>query len=244
MSPYKANILIAEDSQLFRTMLGDILIKEGFSVQLAVDGSDALNKITSPEARYDLLLLDIQMPNMDGLEMLEFIKSSRQQNLLPPTLIITSSTPDSQFLLKLRRLGASGYIIKSQPKSEIIFRVKSATRKGEEKIKDMRELCSVPIEYSVGNSFLAVKTFDFNKQGAYIATTVPAPVDTILNLKFTVPTIKRNFATRGKVIFHIKYDAIKKGTYPPGMGIKFLDLTDDDQTDIEKYLNFLFQKKQ
>jgi len=242
MANTELKVLIAEDSKMFSTMLSDILRKEGYKITTAIDGAEALDKLHADEISFDLLLLDIQMPNMDGIELLEKIKKDRTPKL-PPTLILTATNPDAQILYKLRELGAKGYIVKSQPANEILFRIKSLTTSGENRRRDMKELLSIPIEYSIGKSFISVKSFDFSKSGSYIATTNPSPVGDIIRIRFTIPTEKRKFEVRGKVMYQIKYDAVAKGSYPPGMGVKFMDIPPEDQNAIDKYLSFLQQKK-
>lgn len=68
----KASVLIVDDEQFLRQILGRIVSREGFAVEEAVDGKDALEKL---QARpYDFVISDIRMPNLDGIELLGRIK--------------------------------------------------------------------------------------------------------------------------------------------------------------------------
>ena len=64
-----ANILIAEDDQSMRQFLAMALERAGHSVKTAEDGKDALRTLLEDEAQFDLLLADIVMPGMDGIEL-------------------------------------------------------------------------------------------------------------------------------------------------------------------------------
>ncbi len=233
----RKKILLAEDSAFFRTMFGDALRKEGFEVETAVDGIEALSKLNSPDCRYNLFLLDLQMPNMSGTELLKKIKNEGSAIKIPTTLILTGTTPSSSQLSELRQLGVKGYIVKSQSEKDIIFRIKSSLDSKENIKKDKKELISIPVQYSKGNRFVNVSTFDFTQKGLYIATTNPVPVGDILQLKFNIPTANKSVVLNGKVMFNIKLGSQKTGSYPPGMGIHFMNLSDNLKQILADFVN-------
>jgi chemotaxis response regulator CheB len=80
----KPRILVADDEEKFRSMLGEMLTLQGFTPEFAGDGLDALRKIQ--KGKYDALILDLNMPEMDGLRTLEALKT------IDPTLPIVVVT--------------------------------------------------------------------------------------------------------------------------------------------------------
>ena len=62
------NVLVVDDDSLFRKMLSEILVRAGLAVETAVDGEEALRLIRSGRS-YDLIVSDIEMPNVDGIEL-------------------------------------------------------------------------------------------------------------------------------------------------------------------------------
>lgn len=76
-----ANILVVDDSPLNRELMAAILEKEGHNFSLVENGPQALD--LSKEVRFDLILLDIQMPGMDGFEVLDKLKSSESTQNIP-----------------------------------------------------------------------------------------------------------------------------------------------------------------
>jgi CheY-like chemotaxis protein len=70
--PAKNKILVVDDEEALRVVLSTELEGEGYQVSSAVDGQTAINVLTTNE--FDLILLDIKMPNVDGFEVLKFVK--------------------------------------------------------------------------------------------------------------------------------------------------------------------------
>ncbi len=68
----KNRILVVDDEEALRMVLSSELEGEGYKVSNAADGQEAINTLTSNE--FDLVLLDIKMPNVDGFEVLKYIK--------------------------------------------------------------------------------------------------------------------------------------------------------------------------
>jgi len=84
-----AKILLAEDDLFLRDIYLEILADEGFDVTAAVDGSEALSKIL--EGGWDLVLLDVVMPKVTGIEVLQKIKDQSPKSLAKHIVLMTNS---------------------------------------------------------------------------------------------------------------------------------------------------------
>jgi two-component system chemotaxis sensor kinase CheA len=103
-------ILIVDDSITTRTLEKNILEAAGYTVQLAIDGQEALSIVRSGE-RPDLIVTDIVMPRMDGFELTRQIKSDAQTETLPVILVTSlDSAEDKEHGIEVR---ADAYIVKS-----------------------------------------------------------------------------------------------------------------------------------
>lgn len=102
-------ILIAEDDTFFQKFYSAKLQEKGFEIAVAVDGEDAIQKVT--EVKPDLVLLDIIMPKKDGFEVLAALKSSDATKTIP--VIVFSSLGQEQDVKKALQLGAIDYVSKS-----------------------------------------------------------------------------------------------------------------------------------
>ncbi|MBY0480473.1 MAG: response regulator [Chitinophagaceae bacterium] len=110
----KGNILIVEDEVLSQSILSHILKAENYEVQVASDGVIALMEIG--RNKFDLILSDISMPNLDGYQLLEFIK---KHNIKIPVVFLTSYTSDAEKLKGLE-LGAEDYINKPVDRKHLV----------------------------------------------------------------------------------------------------------------------------
>jgi CheY-like chemotaxis protein len=106
----KSRILIVEDEVINQKLIANLLKSEGYDVEVASDGVIALMQIT--KEKFDLVLSDIAMPNLDGYQMLEYMKSN---NINVPLIFLSSHT-DPEFEAKGLRLGAAEYIKKTANK--------------------------------------------------------------------------------------------------------------------------------
>lgn len=105
-------ILVTEDTELLRRIYEDKLTQEGYKVLTAADGLDCLNVIRANKV--DLVLLDLIMPRMSGLEALEAIKADPRTKDVP--VIILSNLGQDADIQRGLDLGASDYLIKNAAK--------------------------------------------------------------------------------------------------------------------------------
>jgi len=103
-------ILVVEDDQFLRELYNELLRDEGYDVDLAPDGEDGLAKIL--KGGYDLVLLDIMLPKIDGLEVLRRVKKQTTEKPNGAVVLLTNLGQDS-IIKEGFNLGASGYLIKS-----------------------------------------------------------------------------------------------------------------------------------
>lgn len=105
MTP-KTRILCVDDEDAIRTLLQSQLEQEGYEVETADDGDVAIRKMES--SPYDLILLDIRMPRVGGIDVLRHIKDSKVQ----PRVIMLTAVDDLSIAMESVKLGASDYLTK------------------------------------------------------------------------------------------------------------------------------------
>ena len=112
-------ILITDDHPIVRRGLKQILDEafDSVTVDEAGDGSTALSKVY--EVAYDIVLLDISMPGMNGLEVLKELKKNNPE--LP--VLILSIYPEQQYAIRCLKAGASGYITKESAPDELALAI-------------------------------------------------------------------------------------------------------------------------
>lgn len=101
-----ARILITDDAALMRQMLGDILRREGYEVDEAESGRDCVDKVAKES--YDLVTMDITMPEMDGLQTLKVIKDLKPEQ----RVIMVSAMGQTPMVVDAIRYGACDFVVK------------------------------------------------------------------------------------------------------------------------------------
>jgi len=103
-----ARILVVDDNEMNRDMLSRRLQRRGFDTAIAINGRDALNVLEAEP--FDLVLLDIMMPEMDGYEVLQHLKASEALRHLP--VIMISARDDIESVVRCIELGAEDHLPK------------------------------------------------------------------------------------------------------------------------------------
>jgi DNA-binding response OmpR family regulator len=123
MSKNPFNILLAEDDLHLGILLVDYLESEGFQVKLCKDGELALKAFRAQ--KFDLCLLDVMMPKMDGFSLAGEIRKT--DCVLPIIFITARSLKDDK--LKGYDLGADDYIVKPFDEEELLWKIKALVRR-------------------------------------------------------------------------------------------------------------------
>ena len=138
-------VLMADDEPEMTMVLEALLSREHYSVDVVHDGQDALDY--SLAENYDCLVLDIMMPKLDGVQVLQRL---RAQNVSTPVLLLTAKSQVEDRIAGLNS-GADDYLPKPFHNGEFIARVRALTRRGRE---------YTPSVLSAGNITLDCSTFE------------------------------------------------------------------------------------
>jgi len=144
----KPRILVVEDEAAIRDGLTDVLVYHGFEVDWAGDGRAGLDKAMS--GTFDLILLDVMLPGMDGFEICERVRAADRDQ---PIIMLTAKSADEDMIQGLS-LGADDYVAKPFSVAQLVLRVKAVLRRshvgteaaahihlGEDTEVDTRNLC-------------------------------------------------------------------------------------------------------
>ncbi len=151
-------ILIIEDEVSILMALEDNLKLEGYAVSSALDGEMGLSKVM--ENNYDLIILDIMLPKMNGFDV---CKRIRQDGISTPILMLTAKSQEIDKVLGLE-LGADDYVTKPFSPRELLARVKALLRRAKPQNQG-KEL------FSFGDIEIDFKKYEIKKKGKQIYLT-------------------------------------------------------------------------
>lgn len=130
----KPKILIVEDETAIRTGLIDVLLYHGFETDDAEDGNVGLQKALS--GKYDLILLDVMLPGIDGFEICNRIRERDREQAI---IMLTAKTSDEDIIQGLK-LGADDYVAKPFSVAQLVLRIQAVLRRSKVGIEEANTL--------------------------------------------------------------------------------------------------------
>jgi two-component system alkaline phosphatase synthesis response regulator PhoP len=153
-----AKILIIEDEEAILMALEDNLTLEGYEIESAMDGEKGFS--VAKESNFDLIILDIMLPRMDGFEV---CRQLRQTGKTIPILMLTAKSQEIDKVLGLE-LGADDYVTKPFSPRELLARVKALLRRSKQVQKGIEV-------YAFGDVEVDFKRYEVKKGGQAIYLT-------------------------------------------------------------------------
>lgn len=125
-------LLLVEDEQKLANALSRGLGLEGYTVDVIGDGKKALTRISLHRSDYDLIILDLMLPGMDGYEI---CKQVREMNITIPILILTARN-ETDTKVQLLTSGADDYLVKPFSFAELVARIRALMRRPNESLPE------------------------------------------------------------------------------------------------------------
>jgi two-component system response regulator RegX3 len=150
-------ILVVEDEESFSEAISFLLRKEGFEVDIASNGPDAISQFEANGA--DLILLDLMLPGLSGTEVCRQIRTKSQV----PIIMLTAKDTEIDKVVGLE-LGADDYVTKPYSSRELIARIRAVLRRGNDSSSDLDlgVLTVGPIRLDIDRHVISVNNFPIN----------------------------------------------------------------------------------
>ncbi|MSW68229.1 MAG: response regulator, partial [Actinobacteria bacterium] len=147
-------ILVVEDEESFSEAISFLLKKEGFEVDIAKNGPDAISQFEAHGA--DLILLDLMLPGLSGTEVCRQIRTKSQV----PIIMLTAKDTEIDKVVGLE-LGADDYVTKPYSSRELIARIRAVMRRGSDNSSDLDlgVLTVGPIRLDIDRHVISVNNF-------------------------------------------------------------------------------------
>ena len=128
----RMKILLVEDEEKLSQAIAKGLQLEGYTVDIVDDGKKALTRISLHRSDYDLIILDLMLPSMDGYEI---CKQVREWNITVPILVLTARA-ETDSKVRLLQSGADDYLVKPFSFAELIARIRALLRRPVESLPE------------------------------------------------------------------------------------------------------------
>ena len=138
-------VLVVEDEEAIREGLIDVLVFHGYDVDSAATGPEGLDKALT--GRFDLILLDIMLPGIDGYEICDRI---RAKDRYQPIIMLTAKSSDEEIIHGLK-LGADDYVPKPFSVQQLVLRVEAVLRRSQVGQEQARTLSVGDVEIDTEN---------------------------------------------------------------------------------------------
>ena len=119
-----ASILVVDDNPKF---LADALPMYGYNVTVAEDGIEALKILSKEDKNFDIVLLDVMMPNMNGWDTLKAIRNNKKTQYIP--VIMITAVSEEQKVVSGLKIGADDYIVKPFILPNLLARIEAVLRR-------------------------------------------------------------------------------------------------------------------
>lgn len=183
MNKRSISILVVEDEEAIRSGLLDVFVFHGYDVDSADNGPEGLEKALT--GKFDLILLDIMLPGMDGFEICNAIRAKDRNQ---PIIMLTAKTSDEEIIQGLK-LGADDYVAKPFSIQQLVLRIEAVLRRSRIGIEQARTISlsnNVQIDTENLTGQNGAETLTFTRREieilSYLAanSTRPVPRDELL----------------------------------------------------------------
>ena len=238
ISSRSANILLADDSLFYREKLCEVLTDAGHRVHFAFDGAGVIDELRRDPTGIDLLLLDLQMPHVDGFRVLDWINENDLRGAFP-VLCVTGEYDTS--LLSRRvvdELGAKALLTKDITPGEAVFYVNRFIYGGKKEArKEARVSVDAPASFTLGSHAHDGTVMNISTGGVYMHTPVPLARGNRFSMTFKLSQADGDAKTL-LTNCEVKWTtpAAKRGPGPGGAGLSFRTLSRREKKAIGTYL--------
>jgi two-component system, OmpR family, alkaline phosphatase synthesis response regulator PhoP len=183
----KEKILIVDDEKDIVKMIDYALKKEGYRTVSCYDGQDALD--AARKERPDLVVLDLMLPGIDGLDVCKQLKKSSDTAMIP-IIMLTAKAQESDKVIGLE-LGADDYVTKPFSPRELVARIKAILRRTQEKeqLPDIVEIGDLSIDFSKISVFVHHKTVELTSKEFELLKTLLKAKGRVLSRDYLLDTI-------------------------------------------------------
>ena len=223
-------VLIADDTAFVRERFQAALELAGHTAIPVKNGAELLARVRADLPRLDLLVIDLRLPDMPGVDLVRAIRKLDDGRL--PILIFSGTIANATEVRDLASLGVSGYVNEYSAAQHILQSLAphlfpdSFNRRSSPRV-----VLGIPVQYRFGNTIAAALALNLSHGGIAIRTTSPLDAGARIKVRFRMPGSKRDIDADGRVAWSDRR---------VGMGIQFEKVEPANQQVIDSFVDAHF----
>lgn len=225
-----AKIMIIDDVNFFLELGKNYLSAIDCEIYTASNGKEALEKLN--EIKPDLILVDYEMPVMNGLEFIKNLKDVENYKNIP--VVLVSAFIDNSLQNMIDNVGVKKVLRKPFSRENLIAIVNEFLKL--DKRKKDRVKVNIPVFYGFEDKMEKGLILDISEGGAFLSGDVKLKEEALLELKFLIPDTNILIKTWAKIVWINNEKNKRKQKYPEGMGVEFLNLSKDHRLAIRNFI--------
>lgn len=220
-------VLLVDDVKLFLAMEKSLLNRQNLQIFTAGSGPEAVD--IHKKEHVDLILLDLNMPDMNGDEVCRIIRSS--ESLKAVSIIMVTTSPKKEDIEACLNAGANDYIAKPINATELLNKVGKYLNI--EHRQSLRVLSRIEVKAQKENREFLAYAVNISTSGMLLESADNVSIGDTIKTSLFLPGIFHAINLEGTVVRKVENDAGKM----PNYGVKFLNVTEVDRGVIEMYVN-------
>jgi two-component system, chemotaxis family, chemotaxis protein CheY len=223
-------VVVADDTAFVRDRFKAALEGAGHKALPVRSAAELLLRVRADLARIDLLVLDLRLPNANGVEMVRAIRKIDGGKL--PILVFSGTIASADEVRDLAALGVAGYVNEYSAVQHILPSLAPHLFPDNyNRRSSPRVVLGIPIAYRFGNTIAAALTLNLSHGGIAIRTTSPLEQNTRARLRFRLPGSKKDIDAEARVAWSDRR---------VGMGLQFDKMSAEDQGAIDDFVDAHF----
>ena len=223
-------VMIADDTAFVRDRFRTAVEGAGHKAIVVKSAAELLARVRADLKQIDLVVLDLRLPNMPGVDLVRGIRKLDEGKL--PVLVFSGTIASADEVRDLAALGVAGYVNEYSAVQHILPSLAphlfpdNFNRRGSPRV-----VLGIPIQYRFGNTIAAALTLNLSHGGIAIRTTSPLESGTRIRVRFRMPGSKKDIDAEGKVAWSDRR---------VGMGMQFDTVEPEHQTVIDNFVDAHF----
>jgi uncharacterized protein (TIGR02266 family) len=223
-------VLVADDTAFVRDRFKAALEGAGHKAVTVRSAAELLLRVRADLARLDLLVLDLRLPNANGVDMVRSVR--RIDDGKVPILVFSGTIASADEVRELASLGVAGYVNEYSAVQHILPSLAPHLFPDNyNRRTSPRVVLGIPIAYRFGNTIAAALTLNLSHGGIAIRTTSPLDQNTRARLRFRLPGSKKDIDAEARVAWSDRR---------VGMGMQFEKVEPPDQAAVDEFVDAHF----